>query len=701
MSRPIRYPDALRVSVVEDLHGHRIADPYRWLEEAGHPATVSWTAEQEKLFHDERSRWSGRDRSHRRLTEMTAVGLVGRPVARGDRMFHTHRDPGGDLPRLVVSEGGTSRTLLDPLTIDPSGGTVLDAWHPSWEGALIACQLSCGGTEDSRLLVFDVSSGEVLDGPIDRLRRSAIAWLPGGDRFYYIRRLPPELVPGEERYHRRIYLHEVGTDPAEDVLVFGDGREATQYYSVSTTADGRWLTVTAAGGASPAADVWLADLSEGSAGRPHLRPVQEGIDARASLHVRPETGAQDAIFVRTHRDAPRGRVMVTSPADPSPGTWRPFIEEDPEAVVEDFAVIDGPELGRPVALVTRTRHAVSEIAVHDLTTGGKLSEVSLPGCGTVGPVGVRPRFGHEAWFTYTDFVTPPHVLRYDGKTGLTEPWVETGPEPSSPPAKICHVAYTSNDGALVRMFVISPTGRPDRPRPTLLSGYGGFGKSMAPRFMPEALAWVEAGGVYAIACVRGGGEEGEEWHRAGWRDRKQNTFDDFHAAADWLVDNGWTKAGRLGMIGGSNGGLLVGAALTQHPEKYAAAVCVAPLLDMVRYELSGMGPSWREEYGSAAHPPSFANLLAYSPYHRVREGTPYPAVLFGVFDGDTRVDASHARKMCAALQHASSGDGPVLFRLERGVGHGARAVSSTIDLIADFLAFLADRLGLDLEQGSA
>jgi prolyl oligopeptidase len=244
------------------------------------------------------------------------------------------------------------------------------------------------------------------------------------------------------------------------------------------------------------------------------------------------------------------------------------------------------------------------------------------------------------------------------------------------------------------MFVLSPGGHPDQPRPAILTGYGGFGVSMSPGYSPGALAWARAGGVFAIACLRGGGEEGAQWHRSGRGENKQNTFDDFTAAADHLAATGWTRPDQLAIMGGSNGGLLVGAALTQHPEKYAAAVCMAPLLDMARYELSGLGPSWVAEYGSAGDPAQLQTLLSYSPYHHVTRGTAYPPVLFTVSDGDTRVDPLHARKMCAALQHASSGPGPVLLRHERGVGHGARARSSELALLADCLAFLGCRLGL-------
>ncbi|MGH8940058.1 MAG: prolyl oligopeptidase family serine peptidase, partial [Actinomycetes bacterium] len=301
-----------------------------------------------------------------------------------------------------------------------------------------------------------------------------------------------------------------------------------------------------------------------------------------------------------------------------------------------------------------------------------------------------------AWLGYTDHVTPSSVYRYDATTGGTTLWATAPGSVDVPEVHARQVEYTSKDGTTVRMVVVAPTKEPDRARPAILYGYGGFGVPLTPGYSAGLLAWVEAGGVYAIANLRGGTEEGEEWHRAGMRDRKQNVFDDFHAAAERLVADGWTVPAQLSITGGSNGGHLVGAALTQRPELFSAVVCSAPLLDMVRYEQFGLGATWNDEYGTAADPDELAWLLSYSPYHHVREGVDYPATLFTVFDGDTRVDTMHARKMCAALQHATTGNRPILLRNERDVGHGARALSRSIALSADTLAFAARWTGLGL-----
>ncbi|MFI0960829.1 prolyl oligopeptidase family protein [Streptomyces sp. NPDC021080] len=687
------YPPAPRSGPEEIVHGLRVADPYRWLEDPRDPATAAWCAAQDRLYADEESRWPARDELLARMTALLAGGGARPPLVRGGREFHVRREPGRELAALAVREGDRTRTLLDPLDVDPSGTTVLDAWEPSWEGDLVAVQLSSGGTEHSVLRVLDTATGGTADGPVDRVRRSPVAWLPGGRAFYYVRRLPSRHSGGGVP-PRRVYLHRVGTPADQDVEIFGAGRSDTQYYTVATAPDGRLLVVGASEGTSPRTDLWTADLTGTGPDRPDLRRLQHGADGRTAVRLGPGGGP---LLLRTTAGAPRGRIAAAPREAADPREWRTLVPEQPGTVLQDFAVLGGPALDRPLLAVVRTRHAVGELTLHDARTGARTGTVPLPGRGTVTTLTARQEPGHELWFAYTDHVTPATVLHYDAVTGRLCPW--TGGSPAVAPAEGVNVTQevvTSRDGTEVRMFVLSPTGRPDRPRPAVLTGYGGFGASMTPGFTPQALPWVRAGGVYAVACVRGGGEEGEEWHRAGRREHKHNTFDDFDAAADQLLRDGWAAPGRLGVLGSSNGGLLAAAALTRRPETYAAVVCAAPLLDMARYERSGMGVSWRDEYGSAADPARFADLLSYSPYHQVREGAAYPAVLLAVFDGDTRVDPAHARKMCAALQWAGTGDAPVVLRTERGVGHAARASSRSARLYADVMAFFAHHLGLHL-----
>ena len=691
------YPQARRLDLTEDVLGHQVSDPYRWLEDAGSAERADWLRAQADLFGAQREELPGRDELAEQVRTLLNVGYAGTPVWRAERYFFSRRDPGqehGVLCTRLADE--PAEVLLDPMAIDPSGLTTLDVWQPDKEGRLLAYQLSEGGDEESLLRVMDVSTGALVDGPIDRCRYSNVAWLPGGKAFYYTRRLPPAAVPeGESQYHRRVYLHQVGTPADEDVLIFGTGRDKTDYYSVSVSRDGRWLAISASRGTAPRNDLWLADLSESDPAEPRLRVIQEGLDAQTWIRA----GRDGRLYVSTDADAPRGRIAVADPAEAGgPATWRDLIREDPEAVLTGYAILDGPELDRPVLLASWARHALSEITVHDLETGKRLDQVPLPGPGTVGGLSERPEGGHEAWFVYTDYTTSSVVLRFDARSSAVSTWATAPGSAGVPAVTARQVTYSSKDGTQVRMLVISPagSGTPPSPRPAILYGYGGFDVSLTPAYSPNVLAWVAAGGVYAIANLRGGSEEGEEWHRAGMLDRKQNVFDDFHAAAETLIRDGWTTPEQLAISGGSNGGLLVGAALVQRPELYAAVICSAPLLDMVRYEQFGLGQTWNTEYGTASDAEQLGWLLSYSPYHHVAEGTGYPAVLFTVFTSDTRVDPVHAYKMCAALQHATSSGRPVLLRAEDQVGHGARAVSRSAELSGDTLAFAARHTGLTL-----
>ena len=704
MTRTPTYPDATRQDIVETMHGHQVHDPYRWLEDAGSQETKDWLRAQDELYEAYLARVPGRDRLAARLTELLAAGEVGAPVWRGDRYFFTRRAPGQEHAVVYTADSEAERALIDPVAIDPSGLTTLDSWRPDRDGRLLAYQLSAGGREESVLRVMDVATGADVDGPIDRCRYSDVAWLPGGEAFYYARRLPPESVPaGEDQFHRRVYLHRVGTPADDDVLILGEGMEKTNYYSVEVSPDGRWLVITASAGTAPRNDVWVADLAGGDPAAPNLQVMQAGVDALTW----PRAGRDGRFYVITDRDAPRGRIVVADPSDPAfpeYPSWQDFVQEDPEAVLHEMAILDGPGLTEPVLLAARARHAISEITVHDLAFGTRTGQVELPGLGTVGGLRERPEGGHEAWFGYTDYGTPGVVLRYDAAEHSTHVWQRAPGVVEVPEIRTEQVTYASADGTAVRMVVISAAAgehRAGSARPAILYGYGGFNISLTPAFSAPILAWVEAGGVYAIAGLRGGSEEGEEWHRAGMRERKQNVFNDFHAAAEKLIAAGWTTSDQLTVWGGSNGGLLVGASITQRPDLSAAAVCSAPLIDMVRYEKFGLGESWNDEYGTAADATEFGWLFSYSPYHHVREGTRYPAVLFTIFDGDTRVDTMHARKMCAALQHATSASPaqrPVLLRNETQVGHGARAVSRSIGLSADALAFAAAQTGLALDD---
>lgn len=688
MSAPA-YPFADHDDATDELFGRRIADPYRYLEDRADVRTIEWEAAQDYLAEPLLAGLPARERLARWLAALLRRGSVTPPVWRAERGFFTRREPEQEHAALIVREGATERVLLDPCAVDPSGTTTLDNWAPSLDGDRLAYQLSTGGDEESRLFVIDVATGERLDGPIDRCRYSPIGWLAGGDELCYVRRLPPEAVPPEEtQFHRRVYRHTVGADPLRDVEIHGAGLDPTNYYDVHVSRDGRWLTVQASPGTAPRTDVWIADLQADS--DVDLREVQVGVDAQTEGGVLRD----GRLWLRTDRDAPRGRLVAVDPEKPAYESWADVVAERSDAVLAGWALVGSTD--RLQVMAAHNSDASTRLSVYDVATGERRTEIGTD-VGTAGPLTSDPDGGDEVWIGYTDFQTPPSVLHWSvDDPGVVRPWASA--PGGGGPADVCvsETHYESADGTPVHMFVIAAESAPTTPRPAVLYGYGGFNISLTPSYSAPALSWVAAGGVWAIANLRGGSEHGEEWHRAGMRANKQNVFDDFAAAAAYLSDSGWTTPEQLAVFGGSNGGLLVGAAVTQFPERIAAAVCSAPLLDMIRYERFGLGRTWNDEYGTAADVEELSWLAGYSPYHHVRDGVRYPAVLFTTFDSDTRVDPVHARKMCAALQRATSGDGPILLRREADVGHGARSVSRTVELATDQLAFLAAQLGLTI-----
>ncbi|NUT99340.1 MAG: S9 family peptidase, partial [Saccharothrix sp.] len=523
----IAYPAAERLDLVERLHGHPVPDPYRWLEDPADPRTIEWSQAQDALARAHLDAQPGRAALTERLAELMRTGSVGTPVWRAGRAFYTRRGPDQDFPVLYVLEDGEERVLLDVTALDPSGRTTLDRWSPSLEGTRLAYQVSVGGDEHSLLHVLDVATGELVEGPIDRCRYSPVGWLPGGDEFFYVRRLDPDLVPEDERqFHRRVWRHRVGTDPARDVNVHGDGLDHTYYYGLSLTDDGRWLVVNGAPGTVRRDSVWIADLH----GDGELREVISA-DAGAQCSAWVEG---DRLYLRTSLDAPRFRLCVASPERPT--EWTELVAEQPDSVLDGVTWLDGS------LVLLRTRHAVSELHLHD-PDGTWLGEIPLPGPGSLhgwSTVDDRTDTDRDVlWFGWSDFVTPLSVYRFSKSTGDTTLHAAAPGAVELPDLTTQQVEYTSLDGTTVRMFIVSAQADPDLPRPALLTGYGGFAVGQGPGYRATALAWVEAGGVWALPSLRGGDEEGEGWHRAGMRERKQNVFDDFHAAALKLIADGW------------------------------------------------------------------------------------------------------------------------------------------------------------------
>ncbi len=612
-----------------------------------------------------------------RLGALLSAGVVGAPRIAAGRIFHVRRRGTDRQGILYVREGvdAADRVLIDPGSMDPDGLIALDWWYPSLDGRLVAYGLSHGGDELSTLHVRDVALGTDLSDRIPYTQRASVAWTARGF-FYTVHPRPGTVPPGDEHYHRRVRYHAVGDDPARDPLVFGEGRAKEDILQVHGSPDGPWVLVTAAHGWTRN-DAYLLDASIAG----DAITIHEGVDAVSDGFVR-----GDRVWLRTNLDAPNFRIVAVDPRDPSPERWKTVIAESDDPI-ESFA------LTRDRIVVHTLRSAASRLAVWTMT-GGFERELPIDGPGTVeGPHADAE--GDAVGYMYTSFILPGAAVLADVRDGRAREVARLdapGGGPSAAP-EVHQVTYASRDGTPVTMFVVRRSEAPTRDLPTVLSGYGGFSVARTPAYNAGVAWWVEQGGLYALANLRGGSERGDAWHRAGMLGNKQRVFDDFIGAAEALVAGGWTSPSRLGIEGGSNGGLLVGAALAQRPDLFAAVVCRVPLLDMLRYQNFRIARFWIPEYGSSEDPAAFAWLRAYSPYHNVDPARRYPALLLTTAEGDSRVDPMHAKKMAAQLQSFQD-DPPVLLRVDRDAGHG---VGKPLDLLredlADLWSFMAWRLG--------
>jgi prolyl oligopeptidase len=686
------YPPTHADDVVEKLHGVAVADPYRWLEDGTSPEVRAWVEKQNAFTRSALDRVPGRDRIHDRLAALLDIGYVGTPAPRKGRYFYTARRGKENQPILYVREGmgGAERVLLDPNTLAADGTVALDWWYPSRDGKLVAYGLSKDGNEQSTLHVREVAGGKDRPDAIARTRACSLTWLPDGSGFYYTR-YPAAAKRGEENYNRRVFFHRLGDDPAGDAEVFGDGRAKEDWPNVALSPDGRWLVVTVQQGWARA-EVYFKDRTRDGAA---FMPLIEGINALFTVVPRNE-----GFYVHTNDGAPRYRVFRADPLKPARADWKEIIAEGPD-VLEGVAVIGDCVIGQFLhSAAARLRlfdRAGKPLTPNPSPTRGEGSdgEVKLPMLGSLTGLGGEWD-GDEAFFGFQSFTLPQTVYRIDLKTGRPAVWEQVKADIDFSAYQVEQVSYRSKDGTAVTMFLAHKKGlKPDGKTPTLLHGYGGFNVSLTPSFNATRFLFLERGGVLAVANLRGGGEQGEEWHQAGMLARKQNVFDDFLAAAEWLIDHRTTDRDHLAIQGGSNGGLLVGAALTQRPDLFRAVVCQVPLLDMVRYHRFLIARLWIPEYGSAENEQDFRWLYAYSPYHRVKEGTKYPAVLLATAEADSRVDALHARKMAARLQAATASDRPVLLRLEPKAGHGAgKPRGKLLEELTDTWSFLLWQLGI-------
>ncbi len=674
-----------RIEVVEDrLHGRTIRDPYRWLENENAPETQEFVRQQLAYARSVLDAIPGREAIRERLTELLSIGTMGTPQIGGRFYFYFRREGKQNQPILYVREGvnGEDRTLLDPNQLAADGTIAMDWWYPAHEGKYVAYGLSSGGSEMSTLRIIETATGKILPDTIERTRAASLAWRPDNSGFFYTRYPRKGDVPdGEEVYHRHVFYHSLGSDPEKDLLIFGEGRNPEDWPNVDLSEDGRYLLITVEQGWTRT-ELFLMDLVAGT-------PAERITDGQDFLY-RGEIFRSE-LYIISNEDASRYRVFKGSVEQPARRFWRELIPQS-DAVLQTIDIIHG-EL-----FVLYERNVTSQIKVFD-TEGRFVANVVIPGLGSVTGFGGEWD-SHEMFFGFQSFTVPPSVYRIDlTSAGIQAPtlWAKIDAPINPADYEVQQLWYASKDGTPVPMFVFHKKGLQLNGRnPTLLSGYGGFNISLTPTFTGERYLWLERGGVFAVANLRGGAEFGEDWHRAGMLDKKQNVFDDFIAAAEFLIAQKYTDKEHLAIRGGSNGGLLMGAMLTQRPDLFRAVVCQVPLLDMLRYQNFQIAKLWIPEYGTADDPKQFEWLYGYSPYHHVKKGTVYPATLFMTAESDTRVDPLHAKKMAAILQAESANgpDRPILLRIETKAGHGmGKPVSKLVDESTDMYSFVWSMVG--------
>ncbi len=696
--------------VADTFHGTRVVDNYRWLENGNSPETQQWVAQEMAYTRGMLDHLAGRDAIQKRLTELLSIGSVTPPILAGHHYFYTRREGMQNQPILYVREktsdaiapakgDGPDRVLIDPNQLAADGTIALDWFQPSENGKYVAYGTSPSGSEMSTLHIIETKTGTLLPDTIERTRAASIAWKIDNSGFYYTRYPKKGDVPaGQEMYNRHVFYHSLGDDPdQEDQPIFGEGRDPEDWPGVSLSNDGRWLLINVEQGYTKT-ELFLMDLKKGT---PPIR-VTTGKDFLYAGEV-----YKDKLYISTNEDAPRYHVFVADVGNYDRSAWKEIIPQS-DAVLQGTAVFGG------MLYAQYEQNATSQLKLFDLD-GKKITDIELPAIGTV--FGSGGRWDRdEMFFGFQSFTVPPSIYRVDLKPvrvdtkptgpsgdaiGLTALWTKVD-APSIDPSsyEVNQEWFNSKDGTRVPMFVVHKKGlQKNSKNPTLLTAYGGFNISLTPEFKRQQYLWLEHGGVYAVANLRGGAEFGEDWHRAGMLEKKQNVFDDMIAAAEHLIAEKYTDRNHLAIQGGSNGGLLMGAMITQRPDLFRAVVCQVPLLDMLHYQDFQIAKLWIPEYGSSDNPDQFKWLYAYSPYHHVKTGTEYPAILFMTADTDTRVDPMHAKKMAAEMQaeakNGASKTRPILLRIESKAGHGAgKPVTKQIEEFTDVYSFLFWQLGV-------
>lgn len=682
----MKKPPTTRVeSVVETIHGQKVEDPYRWLEKAETEESQKWVDEQTQYFRSALDDLPYHAKIRARLEKLFSIGWIGSPQVHKDKYFYEKREGTQNQPILYVREGlkGGEKVLIDPNSLDEEGLTALDWWFPSEDGELLAYGLSTEGDEQSTLYVMNVETGEKLPDVITRTRYTALAWKNDKTGFFYSRLPAPGTVPeGEENYHRHIFYHQLGRDPDKDPKLFGEGRDMTEWLSMSFSSDDRYVLLTIFKGWDKS-DVYFQQL-KGSPDKVRGDDFVSVVEGKEALFNAQIIG--DNLYLHTNYQAPRYRFLKVDLKAPAMENWVELIPES-ESILEGVNVV-GDRL-----VAQYMQNACSRLKISSLS-GEYLRDIELPTLGSV--YGLNGEWdGTDVMFGFNSYFIPPTSYRYDLGQDQLSVFLEVQSDIDTTPYEVEQVWYQSKDGTKVSMFVVHRKGmKLDGKNPTLLTGYGGFNSAQTPAFQRNTFLWLEHGGVFAEANLRGGSEYGEEWHKAGMLGNKQNSFDDFIAAGEWLISQGYTNPSKLVIKGGSNGGLLVGAVLTQRPELFKAVVCWNPLLDMVRYHNFLIAKLWVPEYGSPEDSTQFQWLYAYSPYHHVVDGTAYPATLLMTADSDSRVDPMHAVKMTARLQAANSSDAPILLRFDRKSGHAGMPMSKSIEEYTDVWSFVFWQLGV-------
>jgi prolyl oligopeptidase len=667
-------PVTRKENVVDVLHGIEISDPYQWLEDQDAPETREWIAAQNAYTDAILGQVPGRDRFRELARKLLQIESTGIPVEAGGRYFFTRRLPGQDLDVLHVRDGleGNDRVLIDPHPMSEDHTVNIAMLDVSSDGRLLVYAKRQGGADESEIRVLDVDRGSDLDDALPTGLYIGMAMRPDGKGFYY------GLFGGEGP---RLKYHALGTDPAGDPVVYGEDALDQELLLPAISDDGRWLLLNILEGTSGPTRIHLKHLEEDG---PFETVIRDGKSHSMAAF------AGDHLLITTDLDAPNRRVMKADLRRPGVDHWKELIPERDGVVIEQAAGVGGK------VFLSYLQNVRSKIAVFDLE-GKKHGEIDFPVLGSL-LLGSGRWNSREAFLVHTSFHVPSTIYRMDLEDGAREVWSKIDIPIDMDQVEVEQVFYTSKDGTRVPMFIVHRKGLVlDGSHPALLTGYGGFNLSLTPFFDPVAAAWVDLGGVFASANLRGGGEFGEAWHEAGMLANKQNVFDDFAAAAEFLSAKGYTRPERLAVMGGSNGGLLTGALLTQRPDLVAAVICTYPLLDMIRYHHFLLGRYWVAEYGCSDDPEQFEFLLAYSPYHRVKEGEHYPATLFITGDLDTRVDPLHARKMAARVQACNASPDPILLRYHIRAGHAAAPpVSQQIEELVDLFSFLSRQVGLEM-----